>query len=260
MAIRRAFGDGSYVRMRTVMANAIVAQMLPDGVVKGGSALVMRLGDRGSRFTRDLDTATASPPGEYAERLRDALADGWEGFTGTVEERPRAHPAGVPAEYVMAPFDVKLSYLGSPWCTVRLEVGYDEIGDAEASEASPSPGIAEAFASVGLPAPSPARLMAAPYQIAQKLHGLTAPGSDRVRDLVDLQLIVADAEPDWRAVRRTCERLFAYRGQQPWPPRLAKGEGWDGVYDANSRGLGVLPAVDCAVEWANRLIARIAGS
>ena len=40
-AIRRLCGGApqDFVRARTVMANAIVASMLPDGVVKGGSAL-----------------------------------------------------------------------------------------------------------------------------------------------------------------------------------------------------------------------------
>ena len=60
-AIRRA-SDGSpegYVRTRTLVANAVVAQMLPDGVVKGGSALKMRFGNAATRFTTDLDTATA---------------------------------------------------------------------------------------------------------------------------------------------------------------------------------------------------------
>ena len=33
------------MQARTVMANAIVASMLPDGVVKGSSALKMRFGD-----------------------------------------------------------------------------------------------------------------------------------------------------------------------------------------------------------------------
>ncbi len=46
-AIRRLSGNTprGFVRMRTVMANAIVASMLPDGVIKGGSALKMRFGD-----------------------------------------------------------------------------------------------------------------------------------------------------------------------------------------------------------------------
>ena len=137
-AIRRASGgtaDG-YVRMRTLVANAIVAQMLPDGVVKGGSAVRMRFGSGATRYTTDLDTATASDPDEYAARLSEALAAGWEGFTGRVVRREPAAPPGTPGEYVMRPFDVKLSYLGRPWCTVPLEVGFDEIGDAERADAT----------------------------------------------------------------------------------------------------------------------------
>lgn len=58
-AIRRLCGGApqDFVRARTVMANAIVASMLPDGVVKGGSALKMRFGEENTRFTTDLDTA-----------------------------------------------------------------------------------------------------------------------------------------------------------------------------------------------------------
>ena len=36
-------------------ANAIVAQMIDAGVVKGGSSLKFRYGDRMTRVTRDLD-------------------------------------------------------------------------------------------------------------------------------------------------------------------------------------------------------------
>ena len=79
-AIRRT-GDGtmeSYVRSRTLIANAIVAQMLPDGVVKGGSALKMRYGRAATRFTTDLDTATSTDPDLYAARLDSSLAVGWD--------------------------------------------------------------------------------------------------------------------------------------------------------------------------------------
>ena len=46
-AIRKVCGGsaGEYMRMRTHLANVIVAQMLPDGVIKSGSALKMRFGD-----------------------------------------------------------------------------------------------------------------------------------------------------------------------------------------------------------------------
>lgn len=40
IAIERVAGRGpAFVQARTLMADAVVAQMLPDGAVKGGSAL-----------------------------------------------------------------------------------------------------------------------------------------------------------------------------------------------------------------------------
>ena len=135
-AIRRLCGGApqDFVRARTVMANAIVASMLPDGVVKGGSALKMRFGEENTRFTTDLDTATATDPAAYAAQLDSRLRSGWEGFSGRVVERDPASPDGIPEQYVMQPYDVKLDYLGKPWCTVPLEVGHNEIGDADAAD------------------------------------------------------------------------------------------------------------------------------
>lgn len=40
-----------------LIANVIVGQMLPPGVVKGGTALKIRVGDGTTRFSRDLDAA-----------------------------------------------------------------------------------------------------------------------------------------------------------------------------------------------------------
>lgn len=43
IAIERVAGRGpAFVQARTLMADAVVAQMLPDGAVKGGSALKLR--------------------------------------------------------------------------------------------------------------------------------------------------------------------------------------------------------------------------
>ena len=257
-AIRRASGgtaDG-YVRMRTLVANGIVAQMLPDGVVKGGSAVRMRFGSEATRYTTDLDTATASDPDEYAARLSEALAAGWEGFTGRVVRREPAAPQGIPGEYVMRPFDVKLSYLGKPWCTVPLEVGFDEIGDAERADTTSQAEASDALERLGFPAVGDVALMDLCYQVAQKLHGLTS-GGDRVRDLVDLQLIMGNADVDLARTRIICARLFAYRKAQEWPPRVVAGEGWGELYATQAEGLGVLQDLAEAIEWANGLVARI---
>ena len=58
-------GDEGYVRRRTAVANAIVASIMPDGAVKGGSALKMRFGEEGTRATTDLDAARSSGLDEF---------------------------------------------------------------------------------------------------------------------------------------------------------------------------------------------------
>ena len=170
--------------------------------------------------------------------------------------RDPAAPAGIPGEYVMRPFDVKLSYLGKPWCTVPLEVGFDEIGDADQADVTSQTEASNALERLGFPAVGDVALMDLCYQVAQKLHGLTS-GGDRVRDLVDLQLIAGNADVDLARTRQICVRLFAYRKAQAWPPEVISGKGWDELYAAQAEGLDVLHDLNGALVWANELVARI---
>lgn len=86
IALERLVGRESLIAKRAVVANAIVAKMLPNGSVKGGSAIKMRLGDGTTRFTTDLDVARASSIDDFSEQLALSLATGWEGFAGTLVE------------------------------------------------------------------------------------------------------------------------------------------------------------------------------
>lgn len=257
-AVRRECGGSqdAYVRMRTLMAHAVVSQMLPNGVVKGGSALKMRYGNSTTRFTTDLDTATATEPAAYAALLGLALEKGWEGFTGRVVRKEPAHPDGVPAEYIMQPYDVKLSYLGKPWCTVPVEVGHNEIGDAESADWVSLQDAEAVFAKLGFPLLKQVPLMPLDHQIAQKLHAVTD-DDDRVRDLVDLQLIIQNGDIDLALTRDTCERLFAYRKRQEWPPVVAARSGWGDQYAIQADGLPVSQDVYEAAEKINAFIKAI---
>lgn len=258
-ALQRLQGPGArLVQARMAMANAIVGQMLKDVVIKGGTSLRMRYGREASRYTVDCDVSMRTGPDEFAEGLRAALAEGWNGFSGELATKRPARPKNVPPEYVMRPFEVKLSYLGRSWCTVPLDAGFDELGQADEPEMRPvAEDIAELFVALGFPVPGPLPLMPLALQVAQKLHGVSAPRSDRARDLIDLQLVMANDPVDLAETGRICERLFKYRKLQKWPPVVAKGESWDGLYDAQKGKLGVLPDVDAAVAWANELVARI---
>lgn len=260
-AIRRVAGlDAGYVRVKTVIANTIVGQMLPDGVVKGGSALKLRFGDTNTRSTTDLDVARKSTLEEYISKLDERLAKGWHGFTGKIVERKPAKPKGVPSQYVMRPFDIKLSYLGKSWLTVSLEIGHDEIGDADEAEMGLASAVAELFEMIGLPQPDPVPLMSLHHQVAQKLHALTELHSMRAHDLVDLQIIAAGASLDFAKINETCKRLFSYRRSQSWPSKVIKSEGWDRLYSERANGLNVMQDVDEAIEWANRFIDKIASA
>ena len=258
-AIERFAANPAHAReLRDLMANAIVAHMIGDGVVKGGSGLRFRYGDKRTRVTMDLDTAWKTGLDEFLKILRAKLEQGWNGFAGEVRILRQASVRGLPFDYVMQPCEVKLKYLGMPWYTVMLEVGHNEIGDANECDMVEMPEIlCRLFDFLNIPRPGPIPAMRLEYQVAQKLHGVSAPSSKRAHDLIDLQLIVENGKFDMRLCGEICKRLFKYRKGQKWPPVIFVGEGWAAAYNAQKADLPVLASVDEAVKWANNLINRI---
>lgn len=241
------------------MALVVVGQMMPDGAIKGGSSMALRYG-RNTRFTRDLDAARTGSLAAFRAEFEELLAGGWAGFTGRLVPKAAPLPVGVPTEYVMQPFDVKLDYRGRAWCTVKFELGHNEIGDADEPELQIAEDLAAMFTEVGIEAPLPVRVMRADHQVAQKLHALSADGSERVRDLVDLQLLDSREDLDFVLLAETCARLFAYRGQQTWPPTVSASVPWTSLYAEASEDLPVLPSVVDAVDWVIEFIRRIVAS
>ena len=158
----------------------------------------------------------------------------------------------------MQPFDVKLDYLGRSWRTVKFELGHNEIDDAVEPELRIAADLVELFTDLGLPAPGPIPVMRADHQVAQKIHAISEPGSERVRDLVDLQLLDRGENLDMAEVKATCIRLFDYRRRQAWPPVMEVGAGWGDLYEGAIEGVDVLPGIEAAVAWGNQLIRRIA--
>ena len=157
----------------------------------------------------------------------------------------------------MKPYAVRLMYKGRSWCTVDLEVGFNEIGDADDSESMLSCEVEEIFTKLGFPVPDAIPLMKCEHQIAQKLHGLTEQNSRRAHDLVDLQLIVERSTIDFAATRQICERLFAFRNLQKWPPMVSMGIGWESLYHAANVKGSAKRTLSEAIEWANSLIKKI---
>jgi hypothetical protein len=250
----------SPIEVRLLMANTIIGQLLPDGVVKGGSSLKLRYGDKETRYTTDLDAARAAKLDDYIRELGVALEKGWHGFTGRIVPQTPAKPKNVPGEYIVQPFAIKLSYNSAPWITVQLELGHDEIGDTGSPDYAISPEIVEVFESLGFPAPGPVAVMSIPHQIAQRLHAVSGSKSDRAHDLVDLQLMAANEDVDYAKTKEACQRLFASRKLQVWPPTVVRGDNWGELYESQLSDLDVLQSVDEAVEWVNELVAAIAAA
>ncbi|MFT4245552.1 MAG: nucleotidyl transferase AbiEii/AbiGii toxin family protein [Micrococcaceae bacterium] len=147
-----------------------------------------------------------------------------------VEKEP-PKPQGIPTEYIMQPYDIKLAYKGRSWCTVKFELGHNEIGDSEEPEYKLSTELSGLFTSVGLEKPNPVPVMKASHQIAQKLHAVSETDSERARDIVDLQLLDKREFLDFSEVSNTCKRLFKYRNQHTWPPTIKIGKQWNTLYE-----------------------------
>lgn len=254
-----AGSDDLALRRRLGMALVVVSQMLPEGAIKGGSAMALRYG-RNTRFTQDVDAARVQSLERFQSDFEESLAAGWAGFTGRLIKRPAPRPPAVPTAYVMLPFEVKLDYRGRPWCTVKFELGHNEIGGADEPEYQVAEDLVDLFTSAGLEAPRPVPVLRADHQIAQKLHALSAAGSERARDLVDLQLLEQHEDLDLASVAATCARLFSYRQQQAWPPSIVEGATWDTLYLEAAEGLEVRLTVGEAVTWVNDFIQRMAAA
>ena len=247
--------------LAVALANAIVAQMIDAGVVKGGTSLKLRYGEKATRVTKDLDTAWSVDLDSFLKDINAKLKEGWNGFTGEVTVLKQATPKGIPFDYVMLPCSVHLNYLGTPWRVVDMEIGHNEIGDADAFDIIPVPKeIALLAEHLCFPALGGVRVMKLEYQVAQKLHGASERGSKRAHDLIDLQLITSQNTIDLAETAAICRQLFKYRRKQPWPATIMKNENWDAVYAEQKGSLPVLPTIDEAISWANDLIQRIANT
>jgi len=229
-------------------------------LVKGGSSLELRRGIPDSRTSKDFDTVARRDIEEVHEQIAEAGEAGWEGFTAIFTAPEEIDVPGMPVK--PRRFTAKLSYRGNPFASVPIEVSAVEAGNADQFDTLTS----EALGLVGVPAAVAVPCMTIPWQIAQKLHAVTAVleeprVNDRAHDLVDLQLLeglLNDA--DLIPTRSACIAVFEARAQHPWPPRVATQPHWPPIYAGALEGLDHLElagTADAATEVVQRFVARI---
>ena len=185
-------------------------------VVKGGMVLEWRLGER-ARATRDLDLVRrgqAIGGSELRERLVDLLAadKGDDRFLFEVGP-PQALDVGFR-------FSVTANMAGRAFAAVRLDVAA-RAEELVSTEKLQVPGALPTFDRLSPPHVE----VAAPAQhFAEKLHALTRDHGDRlntrVRDLVDLMLLIELELVRPLQVLPVVRHVFESRGTHPLPSDL----------------------------------------
>ena len=193
-------------------------------LLKGGYAMELRI--RGARTTRDIDLAlrrsAATPKGWNVEvvtaMLRQAaainLADGFEFTIGEAVLDLDAAPSGG------ARFTVLAQMAGRQFAQFRMDVSSGDVlrEPYEILEGRDWFGFA-GLPRARVPAVSPEE------QFAEKIHAYTLPRASRentrVKDLVDLVLLIEQAKLDATRLAKSIRETFQRRNTHSFPTALA---------------------------------------
>jgi hypothetical protein len=190
-------------------------------LIKGGIACELRFQNQ-ARATRDLDALFHGSLDELLADLDTAFATPYSGFSFSYTPPEAVRETGAHR------FDVKLTYQGRGWATLRVEVSPPE-GQAHEPESVPALSVSE----FGLTGPAEVACLSLRFQIAQKIHACTERFPDRenerVHDLVDLQLM-EELIDDYGRVKAACIEIFGLRETHAWPPTLTVEPTWPETY------------------------------
>ncbi len=214
----------------------LFTQENPRWLLKGGYAIELRLQEI-ARATKDIDLSMhdssfqilqgQNPQQMLRELLQDELTrdlDDWFTFhLGAPTADLRAAPLGGARFPVNAQLDNRL------FARFNLDVG---LGDAAVSEPEWITGH-ELLSFADVP---PARIAMVPLdqQFVEKIHAYSFPReSSRVRDLVDLVLLIENGLPEPMQIIRALKSTFTRRDTHPLPINLAPPpEQWREPYGA----------------------------
>ncbi len=194
-------------------------------ILKGGVALELRLGQR-ARMTKDLDLGAdigvyghqELSYSDLAQMLRQDLAE--EGDDRLVflvhENRERETIApGIQAYR----FTVEVRLAGRTFEKIRVDVGWGDpfVPPFDKLEGS------DLLAFAGIPRPV-IRATSRAQHLAEKVHALTRPFDDRintrVKDLVDIMLLMDMGLPKPTVVKSTVEKIFTARQTHSIPQKI----------------------------------------
>lgn len=262
----------TFERLRTkLMLERLLARLFhaddAPWLLKGGMAFELRYHPR-ARSTRDVDlvmlasdSGSSHEPGSLAavrEALQRAaridLGDYLQFTVGDARKELQGPPGGG------ASFPVTARLADKEFGRFHVDVG---LGDALVG--APEVLVGDdllGFAGIG---PARVRAIGRPQQFAEKLHAYTHPWGERenrrVKDLVDMVLLVERGALDQRDVREAARATFAARAKQSVPVQLAPPPAsWRSEYATLAADAGVgARDVDAAFALLAAYWARVSG-
>lgn len=229
----------------------LFAEAEPPWLLKGGYALELRLAYQ-ARSTRDLDLSVPEPKRldlSSEEGISQTRADKLHEHLQVAAERdlgdafrfliraPRGELTGAPGGGVRCGVETRLA--GRIFAQFHVDVG---LGDPRLGEPAWVEG--DSFLTfAGIPA---VRIPVVPaaQQFAEKIHAYTFPWQDRdntrVKDLVDLVLLVHSGLVEVAQVRQALQVTFTFRATHPLMAELPKPpESWSESFQALAIELGL---------------------
>ena len=234
--------------------------------LKGAFALDLRFGDR-ARTTKDLDLGIylshRGDPGPGPEGIAKLLREVAEYslddfFVFTVP--------GEGEEILQEPdarayrFTVQAWLAGRRFESFRVDVGTGLQLVTPVEEVPESDTLA--FAGIE---PRYFRAISLAQQLAEKVHAMTRPREDRentrVKDLVDITLILESSPPEPKIARAALEGIFEGRGTHTLPTKIPDPPPtWVGSYGVMAREIGLANvAMEEATEFLRTYWSRIFG-
>lgn len=260
----RSSSHAELQRLRRLVAfDRLLARLFVDQnspwIVKGGYGLEVRYGLK-ARTTKDVDLALpligsrSDNPGGSIQKLWEdvqeaAAQDIGDHFTINVAA-PRQEFDVPPGGGARFPVEVLLDR--RVFAKFHLDVG---IGDVILDEAEWTSG--EDYLSFANIPPARFRIILLVQQFAEKIHSYTLPRkagvNSRVKDLVDMTLILDRGLPDPAAVKSAIEVTFHHRATHEIPDSFASApQTWSSSYTTMARELSLTQTtIESAVSRLN---------
>jgi predicted nucleotidyltransferase component of viral defense system len=219
---------------------ARLGHVAPDGwLLKGGVALEYRL--QRARATTDIDISARADVEKMTETLERAAAAALDDYFA-LRLGERSKPADDVETYR---FHVTVLYEnGRTFESLKIDVGFADRWLGEPQEVTAPPLLD--FAGIQ---PATVRAISIEQHLAEKIHAYTrrygSGESTRVKDLVDMVLLIDAAPVDNEALARTLCDIFTARGTHDVPAALPPPPAaWRAVYARLAADLPIPRAAD----------------